>query len=290
MEFVQKLFARIHGRAMPLPIRLQSRNPYAGDAPCVPLGYESRRPPLFGLPISKPADIDPSLLAAIQAVTGKRPRRVLDHLLAHGVVTTEDLEKMGYKHAPRAARDVRELGIPLVTTRTVSADGKSIAAYTLGDPEEIDGSKLGGRSVLPKELRDRLHGLQGGRCAVCSYRYAARYLQVDHRVPYEVAGESATPSETTRFMALCGSCQRKKSWSCEHCGNWTTRDAMTCAACFWADPVGYTHVAREDIRTLTLTFAGQDALTFDQLRARLPADRLADAARSAILGLVSSRG
>lgn len=45
-------------------------------------------------------------------VTAKRPRTVIDHILKHGYVTTEELkEQYGYDHPPRAARDVREQGI-----------------------------------------------------------------------------------------------------------------------------------------------------------------------------------
>jgi hypothetical protein len=47
------------------------------------------------------------------SVTGKRPKTVIDHILKHGHITTEELKnKYGYDHPPRAARDVRELGIP----------------------------------------------------------------------------------------------------------------------------------------------------------------------------------
>lgn len=42
----------------------------------------------------------------------------------------------GYEHAPRAARDVRELGIPLETYKIKDSTGKSIAAYRFGDWEE----------------------------------------------------------------------------------------------------------------------------------------------------------
>lgn len=48
-----------------------------------------------------------------QAVTAKRPKTVIDHILKYGQITTEELkEKYGYNHPPRAVRDVRESGIP----------------------------------------------------------------------------------------------------------------------------------------------------------------------------------
>lgn len=56
---------------------------------------------------------------------------VIDHIIAHGFITTEDLQKYGYNHPPRAARDVREAGIPLETFFVESSDGQRIAAYRL---------------------------------------------------------------------------------------------------------------------------------------------------------------
>ncbi|AUI68090.1 hypothetical protein AL038_18250 [Beggiatoa leptomitoformis] len=52
--------------------------------------------------------------------------------------------------------------------------------------------------------------------------FEARYLQVDHRVPYEVSGNIVDKQDIEHFMPLCGSCNRAKSWSCEHCDNWKT--------------------------------------------------------------------
>ena len=48
-----------------------------------------------------------------RSVTAKRPKTVIDHILEHGHITTEELkDEYGYDHPPRAARDVRELGFP----------------------------------------------------------------------------------------------------------------------------------------------------------------------------------
>lgn len=50
------------------------------------------------------------------SITAKRPKTVIDHILEHGFITTEELkETYGYNHPPRAVRDVREHGIPLET-------------------------------------------------------------------------------------------------------------------------------------------------------------------------------
>ena len=67
----------------------------------------------------------------IASVTNKRAKIVIDHIIEYGFITTRDLETTyGYSHPPRAARDVREAGIPLETFNVKSTEGKSIAAYT----------------------------------------------------------------------------------------------------------------------------------------------------------------
>jgi hypothetical protein len=58
-----------------------------------------------------------------RSITAKRPKVVIDHILQYGFITTEDLKDIyGYSHAPRAARDVRELGILLETFRVTGND------------------------------------------------------------------------------------------------------------------------------------------------------------------------
>lgn len=56
-------------------------------------------------------DLPNDFLEVLDSVTKKRARFVIDTILAKGFCTTEDLKNGGYEHAPRAARDVRELGI-----------------------------------------------------------------------------------------------------------------------------------------------------------------------------------
>ena len=47
----------------------------------------------------------------MQSITDKRPKTVIDHILKHGHITTDELKvQYGYNHPPRAARDVRESG------------------------------------------------------------------------------------------------------------------------------------------------------------------------------------
>ena len=149
-----------------------------------------------------PQDLPEWFVKKAKAVTAKRAKTVIDHILKHGQITTEDLKNLyGYDHPPRAARDVREQGIPLETFRIAGTQGKSIAAYRFADPSKIRSGTLSGRKVLSKELKQSLVTRSGCRCGVCLTEYEARYLQVDHRVPYEVGGEGGGEGAPERIPA-----------------------------------------------------------------------------------------
>lgn len=128
-------------------------------------------------------------LEYVRGIKAKRPKTVIEHIISHGYVTTEELEsKYGYAHAPRAARDVRELGIPLETLRVKDSKGRTIAAYRFADMSNIRRDMLQGRKIIPKEFKQSLVEETASRCYICLEEYEERYLQVDHRVPYEVWG------------------------------------------------------------------------------------------------------
>jgi hypothetical protein len=213
------------------------------------------------------SEIPKEFLARAQAVTAKRAKTVIDHILKHGSITTEELkEKYGYAHAPRAARDVREQGIPLKTFNAVGRDGRTIAAYRFDLAALTDSHKLGGRKAFPKITKEALLERDGPRCAVCGLEYESRYLQVDHRVPYEVAGESLS-DDLDQLMLVCGSCNRGKSWSCEHCINWQeTKDIKACQTCYWASPENYKHMALVQIRRVDLGWKGEEVKVYDKLQ------------------------
>lgn len=210
--------------------------------------------------------VDPRIVEAAKQITAKRAKTVIDHILKHGFITTEDLKNTyGYDHPPRAARDVREQGIPLETFAVQAKNGRSIAAYRFGSWESVEGHKLGGRSVLPKQLKKELYGASGGRCYSCGARYEERYLSIDHRVPYEVSGEPET-IDAHEFMLLCGSCQRSKSWSCEHCENWRKiKKESICRTCIWASPEKYEHVAMIKERRVTVVWSGDEVADAEAL-------------------------
>jgi hypothetical protein len=201
-----------------------------------------------------------------KSVTAKRAKTVITHILEHGHVTTEELKNLyGYNHPPRAARDVREKGIPLETFRVSDSQGRSIGAYRFADPSKIRSGTLSGRKVFPKKFKQALIERYGCRCGVCLTEYEARCLQVDHRVPFEVGGEAEEDS-LDEFQLICGSCNRAKSWSCEHCENRAgDKRVKICQACYWAIPESYKHVALRLVRRLDLSWTGDETREFDQL-------------------------
>jgi hypothetical protein len=211
--------------------------------------------------------VDPKLKARIAAVTAKRARTFLDHVLKHGKVTTDELKRVyGYSHPPRAARDVREEGIPLLTTSEPGPDGRAMAVYTIDESVQFYSTKAG-RRAFPKSLKDALLARDGERCALCGGRFPPGALQVDHRIPYEVGGDADT-IDGADFMLVCGSCNRAKSWSCEHCPNWTAKVLATCGSCLWASPLAYAHVATDNKRRLDVVWEGDEVGDYDELAKR----------------------
>lgn len=88
----------------------------------------------------------------LSSVKNKRAKFLIDTIKEKGFCSTEDLKNAGYEHAPRAARDVRELGIPLETSRVKDSKGKWIGEYRFGDWEkakkENQLAKTSGRKQL----------------------------------------------------------------------------------------------------------------------------------------------
>ena len=216
-------------------------------------------------------------LEYLKSVKGKRPKTVIAHILKYGHISTEELRSVyGYNHPPRAARDVRELGIPLETFSVKASDGRKIGAYKFGDVSKTEYGKLGGRKALPLKFKKQLAEIYGARCEICLTHYELHHLQVDHCVPYEVGGESKQSTQPEHFMLLCASCNRVKSWSCEHCENWRNqKQPEVCEKCYWGNPENYTHIAQSEIRRLDLTWTGSEIDDFDQL-AKLAKERQKD--------------
>lgn len=212
--------------------------------------------------------IDKKILEIAQSVEGKRPKTVINHIIEHGFITNDDLkDTYGYNHPPRAIRDVREQGIPLETFKVTGKDGRKIGAYRFGNPEEIEAHKLGGRKTFSKAFKQRLVEAYGELCWISSEKYDERYLQIDHRIPYEIAGdEQGDEFAVEKFMLLSGAAQRQKSWSCENCVNLLTiKNPEICKECYWAYPERYTHVALKQERRVDLIFSGENIDTYEKI-------------------------
>jgi hypothetical protein len=208
-------------------------------------------------------------LELCRSVTAKRPKTVIDHILKHGRITTEILkEKYGYNHPPRAVRDVREHGIPLETFRVTGSDGRKIAAYRFGDVTKEKFRKLSGRTGLSKKIKGFLIKKYGCKCFIYLEDMDESQLQIDHRVPYEVGGDSESAElNSDDFMLLSGSANRAKSWSCEHCENWQSlKKKEICLSCYWAFPEDYSHVAMQQVRRADLIWQGKEVEQYERLK------------------------
>lgn len=205
----------------------------------------------------------------LRSVTAKRPKTGIEHIIKHGFITTEELkEEYGYNHPPRAARDVREQGIPLETFSVKDSTGRSIGAYRFAKREDFRVDKLKGRRTFSKQFKTDLVKKFGEQCLICSGSFGERYLQIDHRIPYEVAGDDTSPSRNLEhYMLLCSSCNRAKSWSCEHCQNWSKKHALSvCQTCYWASPLNCKHVAMQDIRRLGMVWQGNEVSQYEAVK------------------------
>lgn len=215
------------------------------------------------------------LLAAVAKVTTKRGKILVEHILKHGCVSTEDLEIVyGLADAASAARDVRDAGVPLAKTSGKRKTGRQMAVYSFGDPSLIRGDRFQGRKAFAKGFKEVLVNTHGSKCAICSTPYEPRYLQIDHRVPYQIAGDAGDSKRPLEdYMLLCGSCQRSKSWSCEHCDNWREgRQLEICRTCYWAVPEDYTHIALKDHRRLEIVWLGEEEV-FDHTKLKALANK-----------------
>ena len=112
--------------------------------------------------------IPKDILQVLRAVTAKRAKTVIEHLIENGFISTEELKEMyGYNHPPRAARDVREQGIPLETFKVKGSTGRSIGAYRFAKWEDFRVDKLKGRLAFSKKFKKDLVEQYGEKCNVC---------------------------------------------------------------------------------------------------------------------------
>ncbi|MDE5614459.1 MAG: hypothetical protein K2I74_07445, partial [Treponemataceae bacterium] len=154
----------------------------------------------------------------------------------------------------------------LITYRIPGSAGRSIAAYKFGDPEDVKTvlSKVAGRTVLSKALKQALVEKYGSKCFIYLEEMDEATLQVDHRIPYEIGGEH-DEKDIECFMLLSPSANRAKSWTCEHCKNWERKEESFCLKCFWAHPENYEHVAGRIEKVVSIVFTGDEIEDFNKL-------------------------
>ena len=69
------------------------------------------------------------------------------------------------------------------------------------------------------------------------------------------------------YMLLCGSANRAKSWSCEHCVNWLElKKPEVCRSCYWAYPENYTHIAMRQVRRADIMWTEAEVGTYEKLK------------------------
>lgn len=220
------------------------------------------------------ASMDPALRElAEKVINGAGSKRAADCLrvmLDKGSISTDDINDLGYNHPPRAIGDIRDTGIPVITGKGTSRTGNRMAVYSFGSTADIQDGRVGGRSALPKKFKVALIARYGSQDCITGAILDERVLQIDHRIPYRIAGDAGlSDHDVEAYMLLDASSQRAKSWSCEQCPNMapTNRDPAVCRTCFWAFPDNYQHIATQKFRRTDVTWQGAYVEVHDNLKA-----------------------
>jgi hypothetical protein len=190
-------------------------------------------------------------------------------MLDKGAISTDDINDLGYNHPPRAIGDIRDAGIPVITGSATSRSGRRMAVYRFGSASDIQEGRVGGRSAFSKKFKAELVEYYGLEDRITGARLDERLLQIDHRVPYRIAGDIGLRDHDLKsFMLLDASSQRAKSWSCEKCPNMLPgrRDVEVCRTCFWAYPEDYKHVATLQIRRTHIVWQDEFVPVHDKLQ------------------------
>jgi len=187
-----------------------------------------------------------------------RVRYVRDLIFAQGAVTTEEVKQ---RYDPMAIRHVEELGLPLSRERVTSPKGRQTTLYRFAPKLFVQLRE--GRRNLSRQQRAEVQNRHGGRCVRCGVQ-GDRTLQADHRVPFELVGNSLVEQQgLDALQPLCPSCNTDKDGDCRECPNWQgTQDPATCESCYWGSPRDYQHVACKPYRRAVLiaTTPQQEAL------------------------------
>ena len=184
----------------------------------------------------------------------------------NGFVTTDQIRRAGYAHPPRAVQDVRDAGVPVVTTMVILADGTRMGSYAFGDPIAT-GPGSGSRKAIPKKVKTGLLERTESRCGWDGTEMLSNALQVEHRVPFGVSSAAEGDWDLDDFGLACGSCNMAKKKACGECPNFRgAKDPDVCRSCYWAVPDDHSHVATVHRRRLDLVWDGAETALFDALR------------------------
>ena len=91
------------------------------------------------------------------------------------------------------------------TYRTKSNDGqRNIAAYKFGDFKNVRQDRIKGRINWPKNFKNELVEKYTARCVISGAKLDPRALQIDHRIPYQIASDDASKKklDVEDFMLL----------------------------------------------------------------------------------------
>ena len=110
--------------------------------------------------------------------------------------------------------------------------------------------------MLSRALKQALIDKYGSKCFIYNKVMDENLLQVDHRIPYEIGGEP-DEKDIEKYMLLCPSANRAKSWTCEHCVNWVKKAPAFYVNCYWARPEDYDHVSGKLQRVISVMFTGE---------------------------------
>ena len=147
-----------------------------------------------------------------------------------------------------------------------SRTGRRIAEYRFGNPDDVVHGRHGGRRALPASLKDSLIDEYGEVDNLTGQPVPARMLQIDHRVPYEIAGDPTFPFITSDFMLLDASTQRAKAFTCAECPNMSGEKSVpTCLSCYWTNPEDHQHVATRPLRRADVVWNADEITDHDAL-------------------------
>lgn len=191
--------------------------------------------------------------ALLDPTLSKRAKRIRNLILQQGGWFAYSQLKETYACHRRAKRDLVEKGITLSETKV-----RGDTIFEL-DPHAFQRQREGRLPLTPTEL-DELRARYNSKCVLCHTPHHQRHLEADHRVPFEVAGNSLHELHgIDAFQPLCGACNTKKQRACIECSN---RLPDVCQDCFWANPQTYAHVATIPERRLEVVVHNTTLIKF----------------------------